>query len=607
MIMVCLIYLFLLSVPFMESKRARLNDYGRKSHLSVSALSAILKDVKEMGIPESSSVSTINRAKKDELLRDTPHGPILVERMTETISGKEEPIYFANPFALLHTLMARLPSFKSFLLGVFAANGNVLDLVIYSDEVNPGRALAARLAKQVQAVYWSILSFGPRILSDENAWFVLSTTLSSTVNTMVGGMAQMFKLSLKQFIDNGPRGNDLFAGVTIYPEIDKPMLITGYLAAITQDERAHKYSAEVLGAGGHKICALCSNCLNHRSSWLPDSTGFYKPSTNLQINDFIPYSNEDIRNMQRRLKEVHDTQTNGKLKKLEQQFGYKYSPAGFLQDEYLIERVDLADAWAWDILHCMFLGGLATNEAEATLIDLNKVHCGPAAFDTYLNTWVWPKAYSGAHKLCEDKKKANGAASEWISAFPVLRRFITNVASLKPNVDPLKMLSLVLLCKLVDICLAACHGTVTAEILNFSLLQFLEAHQRAYGDELWKPKSHYCLHFIRQVARRGFLLCTFVQERKHRLIKRMQSTRSNLTGFSKGCLIDTVLQQMYDMEQPLGQVSMVEPRQANKQITTAMHKVFSTHAPVFTASSCRLNARTCTQGDVVINSLLTTS
>ena len=116
---------------------------------------------------------------------------------------------------------------------------------------------------------------------------------------MTGGVAQLFKIALQFFFNKD--GNDLSSGVIIYPSCGEPCLVTGYISAITQDERAHKYVLDVLGSGGHKICGKCSNCVNFKSGWLPDSTGFYKPSTSIDLNDFTEYTMEDIRTMQKRL------------------------------------------------------------------------------------------------------------------------------------------------------------------------------------------------------------------------------------------------------------------------------------------------------------------
>ena len=184
----------------------------------------------------------------------------------------------------------------------------------------------------------------------------------------------------------------------MYPSCNVPNLVTGKLSAMTQDERAHKYTTGALGSGGHKICGVCSNCINFKSSWLPDGTGFYQPSTSIDPNDFVEYTGADMRRMQQRLKELSETVSPTRLAQFEQMFGYHYSPHSFLQDEHLMSIINVPDAWEWDIMHCMFIKGLATNEATACLRYLAKFDMGPKQFDEYLHIWTWPKEYSDAKK-----------------------------------------------------------------------------------------------------------------------------------------------------------------------------------------------------------------
>ena len=228
---------------------------------------------------------------------------------------------------------------------------------------------------------------------------------------------------------------------------------------------------------------------------------------------------------------------------------------------------------------------------------------GPKQLDEFLQTWNWPKEYADAKKLCDGGQVvSNTPASEWIGAFPIMRRFIVLAGQLD-GIDPFRILSMLYLCMFVDVCLAACHGTVTADSLASHCRQSMEAHNKAWGNGLWKPKSHYCLHFSQQLLRRGFLLATFVHERKHRLIERMQTSRSNLKSFSKGCLRDVVGQQVFDMQYGIGQVYLPDARPANNEITVAIQKAFASGDPVSTARVCRIKSRSVAQGDVVIYEL----
>ena len=49
----------------------------------------------------------------------------------------------------------------------------MLRIVIYADEVNAGDPLAAHSRRKLWMIYWSLLNFGPKHLSNEDLWFTL--------------------------------------------------------------------------------------------------------------------------------------------------------------------------------------------------------------------------------------------------------------------------------------------------------------------------------------------------------------------------------------------------------------------------------------------------
>ena len=105
--------------------------------------------------------------------------------------------------------------------------------------------------------------------------------------------------------------------------------------------------------------------------------------------------------MQKRLKQLADTESNRTLQDMEKRFGYHYSPHSFLQDEHLMSVIDVMAAWEWDVMHCMFSGGYVTNEARACIEYLKDFNMGPKQLDEFLQTWNWPKEYADAKKLCD--------------------------------------------------------------------------------------------------------------------------------------------------------------------------------------------------------------
>ena len=81
-----------------------------------------------------------------------------------------------------------------------------------------------------------------------------------------------------------------------------------------------------------------------------------------------------------------------------------------------------------------------------------------------------------------------------------------------------------------------------------------------YDSSHWRPKHHYVLHLPMMLSRFGTLLCCFVQERKHRVIKRHTRFRQNTTAFEVGTIEEVTLHQIHDMQGPWAHCGLCEPR-----------------------------------------------
>eukprot|EP00959_Pyramimonas_sp_CCMP1952_P365217 7648185-Pyramimonas_sp.AAC.1 len=127
-----------------------------------------------------------------------------------------------------------------------------------------------------------------------------------------------------------------------------------------QDERARKYVCQVKGATGIKPCMLCKNVVCPRSDLLPDPTGWLVPAHCVDTSRFDLYTNEEIHGMQRRLRDAAARGEMSELKRLEILYGWCYQEDGILQDPHL--QLPLADALAWDWMHCYMVGGLFERE-----------------------------------------------------------------------------------------------------------------------------------------------------------------------------------------------------------------------------------------------------
>ena len=89
----------------------------------------------------------------------------------------------------------------------------MLKLAVYTDEVSPTQSLwAGTDTRKQQAVYWSFLDFQFPVLTNEDAWFTITTVRSELEKRIAGGMSTVLKHVLYLFFGHH---HDLRNGVVI--------------------------------------------------------------------------------------------------------------------------------------------------------------------------------------------------------------------------------------------------------------------------------------------------------------------------------------------------------------------------------------------------------
>ena len=121
------------------SKRPRLNDFGKQSHLTANAMVKLLEEVRQHGVPDASSNDTIRRHRQRELARDSGFGPIIRDITEAHVSGSGVVHFFvAHPLAAFQRALEVSEPFREFVAGVFARSTSVR-IALYADEVTPGQ------------------------------------------------------------------------------------------------------------------------------------------------------------------------------------------------------------------------------------------------------------------------------------------------------------------------------------------------------------------------------------------------------------------------------------------------------------------------------------
>ena len=180
----------------------------RLPHCSAQALAAILKDIKDNGMPEGGTSRRVFKdARNLQNATHTPFGKILQTISVIDKDDAEQQLTIAHPIALLWVASSECSSFSMFFLAKLKETPPSIDkpwrLVAYTDEVTPGNPLQQKNNRKFHAFYWSFLEFGVSALSREEAWFTATTEYSVHVSGLSAGLSQVVGSIFKLFFSGG--------------------------------------------------------------------------------------------------------------------------------------------------------------------------------------------------------------------------------------------------------------------------------------------------------------------------------------------------------------------------------------------------------------------
>ena len=574
-------------------RRAKLAALHSTSHVTANALSQVLRRIHEIGLPDASSRRTIARARQDIAFEETEFGPILQPMKLLTKTGGELTVWVQHPLALLSKLLGSDACVASLLMRMENA-----EIVMYSDEVHPGDAVKGN-DRKVQCVYWTIMNFGTSRVCSETFWFSATCTRTSVVKRVQDGMSQVYKRLLKLFFGR-PSGHDLRNGVVFQLPSGQCKLLHASMKMFTQDESAGKDVLCAYGASGVKECFMCKTTIKHTSTLLPHPG--LLPSTCIDPAQFVLSTTSSLRKIAKRL---HSAMVAGdpNLAELEKTHGFHAASGSLLLDEDL--DIDIMGVWCWDWMHVYLQGGVLVNEVAAFLERAGGHGLGIATLDAYLARFQWPKRMPSATSICRDTKNElratpNGSASEYLSLVPVLEKFLVDVVQKRGGLD-LEADSLLACCAVVTLLQCSSQRQVQPNELQDAMTKHFALQQTVYGVALWLPKSHYALHLPMVLAILGILLGTFVQERRHKIVKRHCQPHQNTTNLEKG-LMEEVTQTQMTMIFARGEsdaVHLTEETDSNP-IKTLLQECFPTLVDVHTSQEASVNFRKIRSGDVVV-------
>ena len=272
------------------------------------------------------------------------------------------------------------------------------------------------------------------------------------------------------------------------------------------------------------------NLLTEKSNIVDESNEHLLIAQSWDLSKVQQASNEDIHATAKRLEEKHLELNSIQFQLWQQAVGMNYNAHALLHWESLKGHVQPISQFLHDWMHCFLVSGIFNTVMHLLMTSLEAnlpgnvydVACKVVGF------WVLPAVrHDNLGKLFESKrKKANKqagtfkrTASEALGLAPIFAYFLQSTVvpqglckdeccAYFALVDILNLIQLVPL------------GIITGQVLDRSIQDFINLCIKAGWKPFMHTKFHWSLHFGQHLCKHKMLPSCFVQERKHKTIKR---------------------------------------------------------------------------------------
>lgn len=517
------------------AKLRRLEGLRRGNpHISASALSSLVQDIQVNGLPDLYSRKHIKEARDIKLQEMTAYGPLFSQAPVIHKDGTERQLLFVNFFSLFFALFQQGGSFSSLVKQTLqlcpCSPEKPWELIYYSDEIVPGQFLQTDSSRKIQAVYVSIKEFGPITLSHEEAWLLLLAKRSSQVNELEASMSQVTGVLLDHLLNHN-LVDPSSTGFVVKDEHGTAHTIYFTLGMMLQDGGAHKQVWSLKGDAGSKFCLFCNNLFTESSGIIAEDNEQVLVATSWSLKDVKQATDEDVLSCARRLAEKKGTLSKADYELWQQAVGMTFNPHSLLQRDSLQRHLKPTKQFVHDYMHCFLVTGIFQTVLFLTLKalqdDLQTDIYNSVA--TCLQLWKLPagKAADLASFFSKKRQKANSlaksfkcTASEALALAPVFGYYLLTMviplnSCLKQCTCMLSLIDLIEMLQIVPL------GLITPATLQTACHKFISNSLEAGYKEHMGPKFHWVLHFPQHLAKHSCLPSCFVQERKHKMIKRL--------------------------------------------------------------------------------------
>ena len=231
-------------------------------YVSQVALEALLKKVKEEGVPEVSHSKAMKEATRHYLSSMDAYGKLLMQVQVATVDGNTKPIWIANVLSLLAGAYRQGGAWAAMLQRVHGQRPSSYTtpwrLLLYADEVVPGNSLAHRQERKTHAIYASFAEFH-NLLSCEDAWFIVAMLRSPEVSDIQASIGQVFAKILESIFLSPAADPRTGLCLPHLSDSAQDLKLFFTMGGWLQDGLSMKLTFSTKGDSGDKFCMLCNN------------------------------------------------------------------------------------------------------------------------------------------------------------------------------------------------------------------------------------------------------------------------------------------------------------------------------------------------------------
>ena len=297
-----------------------------------------------------------------------------------------------------------------------------------------------------------------------------------------------------------------------------------------QDGAAHKAVWGLKGDAASKFCVFCLNLLTEKSNIVDESNEHLLIAQSWDISQVQQASNDDVHATAKRLEQKHVELKANEFQLWQQAVGMNYNKYALLHWESLKGHVHPISQFLHDWMHCFLVSGIFQTVMHLIMTALEAIFSGNVydVASQVVGAWNLPAVrHDNLGKLFEPKrKKANKlagtfkcTASEALGLAPIFAYFLQTIIVPKGLCKD-ECFAYFALVDILDLIQLVPLGIITHHVLERSSQNFINLCITAG----WKPymhtKFHWSLHFGHHLSKHKMLPSCFVQERKHKTIKR---------------------------------------------------------------------------------------